>query len=142
MEITQQNFNDYFFNVRTNTYKPGQILCSFTIMADLVKGDEKNQLIDLLLQEGKAIAASQMMKNLFYATELDSVKIPVQIMRDLLNGMSKKQVLRKKYRYQMEILYYSYPECIPDNDPHWKVIGLNNIDMFKLNSENTDLSNI
>jgi len=134
---SEENFNKYFFDVRQqNGPKHGQIMVSYSAMADFVKGPEKKQMISLVCKPDKAIAASQVMRKLLHATEIDSVRVPRMIIEDLLSGMSIDKVLKKPYRYKIEVFFYTWPECVP-NDPHWTSISLMHMnDFFKAKEEN------
>lgn len=136
--INSENFNQYFFDARTHKPQKGQVMVVYRANATLVKGPEKEQLVDLLCNTEKAVPASQIMRKLFFATEEDSVKVPLQIVEDLKNGKSKKDVLKRPYKYKLEIYYYTKPEYIPD-DPHWESISLMHMsDYFKAKKDDKD----
>lgn len=138
--ITEENFDKYFFDVRKHNPQKGQIMVVYRAMAKLVKGPEKKQLIDLLCQTDKAVAASQVMKKLLFACEEDSVRVPLEIVNDLKTGFSIDKVLKKPYKYKIEIFYYTWPECVP-NDPHWESISLLNLSDFFKAQENAKEKN-
>lgn len=129
VEITDENFNQYFFDVRQHSPKPGQIMVCYSAMADFKTGPEKRQMIDLLSKPGKGVPASQVMRKLLLACEEDSVRVPKMIIEDLLSGMTPKQVERKAYRYKLEMFFYTMPEYVP-NDPHWTSISLLHLDDY------------
>jgi hypothetical protein len=128
LEITQANFQNYFTDVRTNTPQPGQILTCYTAMADFIRGPEKRQIIDLLGKENKAEVITKVMRKLLFACEQDSIRVPLRMAEDLASGMSPKDVERKAYRFKIELFFYTWPEYVPQNDPHWKIIPLLNKD--------------
>ena len=95
--ITEENFDQYFFDVRKHMPKKGQIMACYRSIAELVEGNEKKNLIDLLMNTDKAIAATQVMRKLFLASEDDAVKIPREITQDLLD-IGYDEVLKKPYK--------------------------------------------
>ena len=118
----EQEFWSKFFDVKKHKPQKGQIMVVYEAIASLVKGAEKQQLVNLLCQPDKAIPVSQMMKNVFNACEEDSVSVPLQMLQDLREGMSIDKVLKKPYKFKMQMFFYTWPECVP-NDPHWKSIS-------------------
>lgn len=124
--INDTNFHEYFFDVRKYNPKEGQVIVCYTCMADFSKGSEKRQIIDLLGIKDKALAITQIMRKLLFASELDAIRVPLAMARDLLSGKSFLQVEKKRYRYKMEMFFYTYPEYIPQGDPHWISISLIN----------------
>jgi hypothetical protein len=124
--IDETNFSKYFFDVRNHTLQKGQIMVRYSAIAEFVSSNEKKQMIDLLHMPNKGVSASQIMKNLLYATEGDSIRIPREIAEDMANGMTREQVLEKPYKYKMEIFYYCDPKYLPA-DPHWDSISLLNL---------------
>ncbi len=121
--IDESNFDQYFFDVRLHKPKPGQIMACYSAIGEFVRSNEKQQLIDLLKMPGKAVAASQVMRKIFCASELDSVRVPRQIAEDLSNGMSNELVLDKPYKFKLEMFYYTEPQYLPANE-HWSSISL------------------
>ncbi len=124
--IDESNFDQYFFDIRTNRPKPGQIMACYSAMAEFVRSHEKWQLIDLLKMPNKAEAATQIMRKLLFASELDAIRVSRQIAEDLSKGMSEELILDKPYKYKVEIFYYTMPEYLPA-DPHWISISLLNL---------------
>ncbi|RDJ35290.1 MAG: hypothetical protein DWQ19_10775 [Crenarchaeota archaeon] len=124
--IDENNFNQYFFDVRTHKPKKGQIMACYSAMAELVCSNEKKQMMDLLRMHDKAYAATQVMRKLLFASELDAIKVPKQILEDLKSGMSDDEVLDKPYKYKMEMFFYTEPQYLPA-DPHWSSISLLNL---------------
>ena len=47
---------------------------------------------------------------------------------DLLAGMTEEDVALKPYKYTLEMFFYSNPNNIPKDDPHWSIISLLNLD--------------
>ena len=52
---------EHFFDTRIHKPKEGQIMARYVAMADLIKGPDKQRLIELLCGD-QVIAASQMMR--------------------------------------------------------------------------------
>ena len=136
IEITDENFEEFFFDVRKHKPKKGQVLARYMAVADLVDSIEKRDIIELLRKTNKVIPTSNVMKKLLHACELDSYSVPRRIVEDLIRGMSVDIVAEKPYRYKVEIYFYTKPEHIPKDDPHWNCISLLNLDRF-LENEGT-----
>ena len=130
-EITQDNFDQYFFDIRKHLPQKGQVLARYTAMADFIASNEKKNVIDLISTTDKVEAASQVMRKLHFAAEEDSYRVLQQICEDLLNGMTEQEVLEKPYRYKIEVFYYVSPEHVPKDDPHWDSFGLLPSGVFK-----------
>lgn len=75
-------------------------------------------------------ATAQVMRKLLFASEIDSYKVPRQMAEDLLSGMTEEEVNKKPYKYKLEMFFYSKPEHIPKDDPHWSSISILNLDQF------------
>lgn len=129
MIITQDNFDEYFRDVRNHTPEKGDVIARYTAMADFVEGRLKSDIIDLLYNKNKIEPAIQVMKKLGLAVEKDSIRICKEICSDLVSGMSVEDVESKVYSYQLELFYYTKKEYVPI-DPHWSVISINNLDEF------------
>lgn len=124
--IDEHNFHEYFHSVKNNKLQKGQILVRYSAMADFVSSKGKRDLIDLLKMPNKGAAASQVMKNIHHACELDSIRVPLEIAKDLLAGTSEALIMQKPYRYKIEMYYYTWPEYLP-GDNHWESISLLNL---------------
>lgn len=142
--IDDSNFDQYFFDVRKHKPMPGQVMACYTAMAELVKSNEKQQIIDLLKNTDKMEAALQVMRKLFFVSEEDSYKILLEMSEDLLD-LIEEDVLDKPYKYKMEMFFYTNKEYVPKNDSHWSFVSLININdkipMELNNSIDTNLNN-
>lgn len=139
LEITEENFNNYFKDVRINSPEKGEVIAQYTAAAEFVDGPEKKQIISLLTcTENKMEATAQVMRKLLFASELDSYKIPRQMAEDLVSGMSVDEVALKPYKFTLEMFFYANPENIPKNDPHWSMISVLNLEEF-LDKKNTEI---
>ncbi len=126
--INENNFNEYFKDVRKNKFEKGQIMAKYSAIAELVDGGEKRQLISLLIDtENKMEATVQIMRKLLHSTEADSYKVLLEMSKDLMSGMSLDDVAKKPYEYNFEMFFYTNPENVPKDDPHWCAISI--IDM-------------
>jgi hypothetical protein len=47
---------------------------------------------------------------------------------DLLSGMSRDEVARKEYQFTIEMFFYTRPEYVPKDDPHWSAISIINLE--------------
>ena len=140
VEITQNNFNEYFFDIRQHKPKKGQIMARYAAIAEFVDGGMKKNIIELL-QKDKANSAVKVMRKLGCATEKDSVRICKEICEDMLSGISIQDIEKKSYKFTMEIFYYTQKEHVPKDDPHWSLISIINSDFstkltFVENNEN------
>lgn len=128
--IDENNFSTYFRDCRTSQPERGDVIACWTGKAEFIDGQMKKDVIDLLLNKDKAFAATQVMRKLGGATQKDCVKVCKEIALDLTNGMSKEEVEQKIYEYKIELFYYAKKEFVPIDDPHWSIIGINNLDEF------------
>lgn len=109
--------------------KPGKdhVLAKYTAMADIV--DEgpphvKRDIVNYLTEfDGGQDSAMKIMERFCGASEKESVRVLLEMCKDLDSGMAKEEVLAKPYRYQCEFLYYCKKEDVPP-DPHWSTITL------------------
>lgn len=126
IEITDKNFEKYFFDARLHRPKVDQVLVCYSAMADFGAGPEKTEILRLLNQNGSAVALQNFVKKALSASELDSVQLPLRIAEDLKNGLSEEEIYNKLYRYKLEMLFYTWEEYVPE-DPHWTSISLLNL---------------
>lgn len=128
--IDEKNFTEYFRDCRTSRPTRGDVMAKYTAIAELVGGRMKTDLIDLLVNKDKAFAATQVMRKLGCASQKDAIRVCREIAEDLAKGLTPEQVEQKPYEYQMEAFYYAKKEHVPTNDPHWCIIGIDNLDTF------------
>ncbi|MDN4642347.1 hypothetical protein QCD70_19050, partial [Agreia sp. PsM10] len=84
-------FDHYFSDVKKSGPKPGQILARYLARADLIAGEEKGYLIDILNSNPMgAEMGVQIARNAFAAQEVEAIKLCKQIAKDLLSGMTKE----------------------------------------------------
>jgi len=124
--IEEQDFEKYFFDVRKHDPKPGQIMACYSAMAEFNRSNEKQQIIDLLKMPKKALAITQVMRKLLFASELDAIRLPLAMAEDLKNSMTEDEVLDKPYKYKLEMFFYTDPQYLPA-DEHWTSISLLNL---------------
>lgn len=123
--IDSGNFDQYFTDVKKAGPKQGQIMARYLSKAELVAGEEKGYLIDVLLTNPMgAEMAVQIARNAFAAQEGDAIKLCKAIAKDLLSGMDKQQVMEKPYSYTFEKFYWTLEKYVPKNDPHWQAIKI------------------
>ena len=132
--IDESNFNDYFFDVRTSNPKKGHIIACYTAKAELNSGEDKKRLIDVLLTPGAGVAASQFMKKVFLAIELDSILVPIEMLNDLKSGKSIEFIQDKPYSYTFQMLFYTKLEYVPKlYDFHWTTMEIINSNILSEN---------
>ena len=137
--IDENNFNQYFRDCRTSRPQRGDFMARYSAIAEFIDGRMKQDIIDLLMNNEKAYAATQVMKKLGCATEFDSIRICKEVAEDLSSGMTPEEVEKKVYEYNLESFYYTKKEYVPVDDPHWTIISIANLDTF-LDKENRIVS--
>jgi hypothetical protein len=137
--IDENNFNQYFRDCRISRPQRGDVMARYSAVAEFIDGRMKQDIIDLLMNNEKAYAATQVMKKLGCATEFDSIRICKEVAEDLASGMTPEEVEKKVYEYNLESFYYTKKEYIPVDDPHWTIISIANLDTF-LDKENRIVS--
>jgi len=128
--INEETFGEHFFDIRVNSPKRGQVIACYTAIAELADGIDKRNVINMLQEEGKVYAAAQVMRRILYAAEGDAVRVCREILEDLIDGHSVDEVAQKAYRYKFEAFYYTAPEMVPTDDPHWSCVSLLNLNEF------------
>lgn len=121
--IDESNFNEYFFDVKKHGPQKGQIMARYIAKAELMRGQYKECIIDLLMTNPMGAEMSvQIAKNSFAAQEMEAINLCKAITADLVNGKSKDEVLDTPYKYTLEKFFWTKEEYVPKNDPHWQVI--------------------
>lgn len=132
VEINESNFSEYFKDVRRSKPEKGEIIAKYSAIAEFIDGGEKRQIISLLTDtENKMEATVQIMRKLLSASEIDAHKVPRLMAEDLLSGMSADEVAKKSYKYTLEMFFYTKPEHVPKDDPHWCSISVLNLEELK-----------
>jgi hypothetical protein len=128
--IDDKNFKSYFRDVRNNAIQKGEIIAKYTSFAEFVEGNEKKQILHLIQNTDKMNATTQVMRKLLFASELDAYKVPLAMAKDLAEGLSEEEVLKKPYKYKLEMFFYAKAEHVPKDDPHWSIISVINVEDF------------
>lgn len=116
-------FEEEFFDVRKHGPKPGQVLAKFSAMADFVDDWVKQNVVAILTKaEGGALSAMKVMRNSVGATELDAIRVPLEMCKDLAENKTIEEVLMKPYRFKMEKFYWTKKDNVPSDNPHWSLI--------------------
>lgn len=132
--IDETNFSQYFKDCRTTKPEKGDVMVSWNGMAELVEGRLKEDLVDFLLYKDKLNPAINLISRLGFATQKSSVSLCKEICNDALNGMDHDSILKKSYKYQIEVFYYTKKEFVPKDDPNWKVINLSFVTDLKISN--------
>lgn len=119
--IDASNFNQYFFDARTNRPQKGQVMAKFTAVAMFGAGPEKRDIIKLMKMD-KAHQASQVMQRIHLAKAPDCYRLLREICEDLVSGMSEEEVEKKEYEFVLEAIFYTKKEYVPKRDPHWETL--------------------
>lgn len=125
--IDENNFQEYFFDVRLHGPKKGQVIASYTAVAELCDGPEKRQIIEFLRLPNKIDAALQIMRKVLMAREVDSLKVLRKMGEDLLKR-SVEEVAQNPYKFVFEAFYWTNPEYIPMDDLHWACVSVLNLE--------------
>lgn len=120
--IDESNFDEYFFDVRTNKPKEGQILAKFSAIAVFGDGPHKHDVIKLLKMD-KAKQAAAVMNKIHHAKVPDCYRVCREICEDMMAGLSDVEIAAKEYEYVLEAFYYTKREYVP-NDSHWETIQI------------------
>jgi hypothetical protein len=126
--ITEENFSQYFFDARNHKPEKGQVLACYSAAAEFAEGLEKRNLVELLARTNKAEAATAVMRKLHQAHPKDAVTVPRQIVEDLMSGMTEDEVVKKPYKFTFQAHFYTKPEYVPKDDPHWSLASLYHVD--------------
>jgi len=124
--IDETNFEEHFHDIRKCLPNKGEILASYTAVAEFVDGEAKRDII-YLLKLNQAHAATNVLKKMHGVKEPDCYRVCREISEDLLY-MPEEEVLKKSYKFVVEFFYYVKRECVPKDDPHWKTIDLISFD--------------
>lgn len=136
--IDETNFDQYFFDVRKNKPKPGQVLACYEAEADFVEGNLKKDIVHLLMTNNKGSDLSvRLMQKLAGATKDSAISVVKEMMSDLLSGVSSSDVAKKNYSFHCQYFFYTDRDYIPQNDPHWWSTSL--IDISRPSDEDIDL---
>lgn len=138
--IDDSNFGSYFFDITKNAPKKGQVLAKYTAMADFVKGDVKDYIIETLLTNPMgAEMATQVMKYHCHATDEYATSVPMAIAKDMADGMTREEVSIKSYRFQIEYFYWTEAKYVPKGDLHWECIAITRADFAEAMKELDDM---
>lgn len=121
IDVTSENFTQYFRDVRTNRPQKGEIMARFWAVAEFVNGPEKKELINLLKSEN-VYQAVQSLRKLQGVVAPDCYRVCREICEDLL-FLPEQEVEEKSYRFMIEFFYYTQKQLVPKNK-HWEVIKL------------------
>jgi hypothetical protein len=121
IHIDSSNFSEYFFDVRKHKPTHGQVIARFRAIAELINGDEKRFMIKTLQRADSARSVANIMTKVFNANRESSLQIPLEIAKDMLDGMTEEEVAEKPYEYTAEFYFYTMPDYVPLDDPHWEI---------------------
>jgi len=127
--INEDNFTEYFHDVRTSKPQAGQVMARYAAVADFIDGRLKRDVMEILMHHD-ARSLPKVMRKMGCAVEKDAYHVLLEIAQDMLNGMGVEDVAKKPYRYTMEVFFYTRRECVPTDDPHWSIITLLNLDEY------------
>ena len=119
--ITEENFNQYFFDARHNKPKKGQVLAKFKAVAEFIEGPHKRDVIQLLVMD-KANEAVQVMERIHGCKPPWSYRVLIEMSNDLLTE-SFSFVEKHPYEMVIEHLYWTDKENVPIS-PNWETIDL------------------
>lgn len=126
--IDESNFEEYFFDVRKQGPKKGQVMAVYTAIAQLVEGNLKRDLIYLLSCTSKVKESIILLRKIGLANEEDAIRVCREITQDLKNGLPAVEIEAKPYEYKLQAFYYANHEHVPKDDIHWSFVELKNLD--------------
>jgi hypothetical protein len=126
VQITHDNFHEYFHDVRTSKPKKGQVMAKFSAVAEFVEGRGKRDIM-VLLKQDKAYQAAQVMRKIHGARVPDCYRVCREIAQDMLD-MPEAEVEKKVYEFGIELFFYTEKKYVPKGDPHWETINLLSVD--------------
>jgi len=121
--ITEENFDQYFFDVRKYGWERDQVMARYRAKAKFVDTPHKRNMIDLLKLD-KAIPAVQLMNKFHGATRRCAIEILIEMCKDMLGGMTDDEIAAKPYDMTIEYFFYTKMEHIPRDNPHWDCISV------------------
>jgi len=119
--VTDENFADYFHDIRTSKPKKGQVLAKFSAIAEFVDGQGKKDIM-YLLKLGKVEQAIAVMRKIHGVKELDCYKMLREMCEDMLK-MTDEEVEKKVYEFVIQLFFYTKREYVPAS-PNWETIQL------------------
>jgi hypothetical protein len=123
--IDESNFSEYFFDVRYNQPKKGQVMACYETMAEFMDSDMKREIIRQLLEfDNGGNSTVNIMQKAGNLSEKEAVRVIKEITEDLLHGMTIDEVARKPYIFPVRYFFYTEIQNIPTNDRHWSSIAL------------------
>lgn len=129
--IDESNFDQYFRDVKNSRPQKGDVMAVYRAVAELTAGHLKEQIVNALCGEDiGAKKAVQLAVKLGRTNRKEAVKLIKNICADLFAGMQKDAVIAKSYKYVFEMFFYTKAEYVPENDQHWEVITLSNVEEF------------
>jgi hypothetical protein len=130
VEITEDNFSEYFFDVRMNRPQRGQCMAKYTAIAELVDGNLKRDVIYLLSTTDKVNESIELLRKIALMDEGDAISICLDIAKRLHDKENADEIANHPHEYKLEALYYTQEEHVPTDDPHWSVVELKNLEEF------------
>ena len=132
--IDASNFDQWFHDARKNRPQRDQVLACYETGAEFVDGNLKRDVVHLLMTTDNAgETGPRLLQKLASTTSESSLAIIKEMAKDLLSGMGSEEVALKPYPMHCRFFYYTWRECIPENDPHWWSTSL--IDVYKPTDE-------
>jgi len=137
--IDEKNFYEYFKDVKTSKPSKGDVMAAYRAIAELHSGTLKEDIVDALCREPLgAKKAVQLLVKIGQAERREAIGVIKKVCDDLLSGMPRNSVIMKSYEYIFEMFFYTKKEYVPENDNHWRIISLKNLDDYleQLNNKN------
>ncbi len=117
-----EEIEDKFLDARKSAPRPDDVMARFRAIADFVEGEDKDIVIQFI--KNNPVGASMAVKTLRSrcgALNVDAVRVAMEIAKDLVSGLSDKEVREKPYKMEIEILFYCKKEDVPFS-PHWDLL--------------------
>lgn len=124
--IDEKNFEEHFKEINKNKPTKDDIIACYRAKAYLVEGELKKDIIELIKLDKGADSATKVLNKSAYCVYEDAVNLSKEIKKDLLDGLTEEEIIKKEYPYTLEIFYYTKEENVPKNNKHWTIMKIIN----------------
>lgn len=118
---------DNFCDIKDRGPKPEEILARFITFAELLEGDYKETIYNLLCDNvDGANLSCKLLKEQIHASGESSISLLLEMAKDIKDGISKEEIFKKPYKFVFERFFYVEEQYVPKDDQRWQVISLIN----------------
>lgn len=124
VEITSENFHEFFKLASENKPQPGDCLAIFKANAEFVDGQLKEDVVTKLMESKFGCQASiQILVKHAGMQYKEALRVVKEMVKDLMET-SKEDVLKKPYKFIYETSYFTKKQYVPKDNPNWQLVGL------------------